>query len=121
MAKAIGSGHFGEVLSTPIVASPFEIATDTFISMGQFKSRNEADRLSIYLKTKFLRAMLGVKKVTQDNPKAVWCFVPLQDFTDNSDINWIRPIAEIDQQLYQKYGLTQEEVDFIEKNVKEMK
>lgn len=45
---------------------------------------------------------------------------PLQDFTENSDIDWSKPVSEIDQQLYAKYGLTQEEIDFIETHVKEM-
>ena len=76
--------------------------------------------LSKYLKTKIARALLGVKKATQHNPKSVWKYVPLQDFTSSSDIDWSKSIHEIDLQLYKKYGLNQEEIDFIEKNVKEM-
>lgn len=52
--------------------------------------------------------------------KLVLNFVPLQDFTPSSDIDWSKSIHEIDLQLYKKYGLNQEEIDFIEKNVKEM-
>ncbi|MBP5620848.1 MAG: hypothetical protein J6X44_02405 [Thermoguttaceae bacterium] len=52
--------------------------------------------------------------------KDVWLYVPLQDFTSNSDVDWTKSIAEIDQQLYKKYGLSQEEIDFIETHVKEM-
>ena len=73
-----------------------------------------------YIKTKFTRAMLGTLKVTQDNPRETWQNVPLQDFTSQSDINWSKSIPEIDAQLYKKYGLSAEEVEFIEKNVKEM-
>jgi hypothetical protein len=74
-----------------------------------------------YIKTKvFARAMLGTLKVTQHNPKSTWKNVPLQDFTATSDIDWSRSIAEIDQQLYAKYGLDQHEIDFIETRVKEM-
>jgi len=47
-------------------------------------------------------------------------FVPLQDFTSNSDIDWSKSIAEIDQQLYKKYGLTQAEIDYIEATIKPM-
>lgn len=65
--------------------------------------------------------MLGVKKVTQHTAKSVWKFVPLQDFTATSDIDWTKPIPEIDRQLYAKYGLDENEISFIEKNVKEMK
>ena len=64
--------------------------------------------------------MLGTLKVTQDNPKPTWANVPLQDFTANSDIDWSKSVAEIDQQLYAKYGLTDEEIAFIEKMVKAM-
>lgn len=64
--------------------------------------------------------MLGVLKVTQDNNPGKWKYVPLQDFTSNSDIDWTRSIAEIDQQLYKKYNLSPEEIDFIETHVKEM-
>lgn len=49
-----------------------------------------------------------------------WLKAPLQDFPSNSDIDWNKSIPEIDQQLYKKYGLTQEEIDFIEKKVKPM-
>ena len=64
--------------------------------------------------------MLGVLKITQDNPKNKWQKVPMQDFTQNSDIDWTKPIPEIDQQLYKKYGLSAEEIDFIETKVKAM-
>lgn len=64
--------------------------------------------------------MLNVLKTTQHLTPAVWKYVPLQDFTENSDINWNTSIANIDKQLYKKYGLSQEEIDFIETHVKEM-
>ena len=64
--------------------------------------------------------MLGSLKITQDNNKETWAKVPLQDFTSNSDIDWTKSIAEIDQQLYKKYGLSEEEIQFIESKVKEM-
>ena len=46
--------------------------------------------------------------------------IPLQDFTNHSDIDWSKSIHEIDQQLYRKYGLDEKEIDFIETHVKEM-
>ena len=64
--------------------------------------------------------MLGILKITQHNHKGTWKYVPLQDFTENSDIDWSKSIHEIDLQLYKKYGLTDEEIDFIETHVKEM-
>ena len=73
-----------------------------------------------YVKTKFARTMLGVLKITQHNPASTWRYVPLQDFTSASDIDWSKSVHEIDEQLYQKYGLSENEVGFIETNVKEM-
>ena len=64
--------------------------------------------------------MLAILKVTQNGKREVWRFVPLQNFTEKSDIDWSKPVSEIDQQLYKKYNLTQEEIDFIETHVKEM-
>ena len=51
---------------------------------------------------------------------AVWRFIPKQDFTPNSDIDWTQSIADIDRQLYAKYGLDEKEIEFIETHVKEM-
>ena len=73
-----------------------------------------------YIKSKFARTMLGVLKVTQHNSRKTWYYVPLQDFTSSSDIDWSQSVAEIDVQLYKKYGLSQEEIEFIETNVREM-
>lgn len=120
LPKANGTGTFGESLSTPILAEPMTGGTHSFISIGNVKTRVEAEAILKYIRTKFSRTMLGVLKVTQDNLKSTWSKVPLQDFTPNSDIDWTTSIAEIDQQLYKKYGLTEEEITFIETNVKEM-
>ena len=73
-----------------------------------------------YIKSRFCRVMLGILKITQDNPSSTWRYVPIQDFTSSSDIDWSKSIAEIDRQLYAKYGLSDEEINFIETHVKEM-
>lgn len=118
--KANGSGAIGEVLSTPLVGTPLVGFTETFISIGETDSKEEADAILKYVKTKFARTMLGILKVTQNNAKPTWKYVPQQDFTPNSDIDWSKSIAEIDRQLYKKYGLTPDEIKFIETHVKEM-
>ena len=63
---------------------------------------------------------LGGLKATQDNPPEKWLYVPLQDFSANSDIDWTQPVAEVDAQLYKKYGLSEEEIAFVEARVKAM-
>ena len=120
LPKANGSGAIGEVLSTPVIGYPVIGYTETFISVGEFNSLEEAEACLKYIKSKFLRTMLGVLKITQDNTKAVWHYIPLQDFTVNSDIDWTQSVADIDRQLYQKYGLSPEEITFIETHVREM-
>ena len=118
--KSNGSGAIGEVLSTPIIGTPIIGYTDTFISIGAFDTRAEAEACLKYVKTKFARTMLGILKATQDNPKETWRLVPLQDFTNRSDIDWSQSVAEIDRQLYRKYGLEEKEIAFIEEKVRAM-
>ena len=120
LPKAIGSGAFGETLSGPELEAPNEGYTHTFMGLGNLKTLDEGEALLKYVKSKFARAMLGLLKVTQDNTLDKWAKVPLQDFTSGSDIDWSKPISEIDQQLYAKYGLDDDEIEFIETHVKEM-
>ena len=124
--RANGSGAFGEVFSTPIIGTPIigtpmMVCTDTFLQVGQFDNEIEAENLLKYVKSKYFRAMVGIKKTAVFNYKDCFEFVPLQDFTNHSDIDWTKSIHEIDLQLYKKYGLNQEEIEFIESHVKEMK
>lgn len=120
LPKANGSGAIGEVLSTPLIGKPLIGFTETFISIGVFDNKLEAQNALKYVQSKFARTMLGILKITQDNPKDKWSKVPLQDFTQNSDIDWTKSISDIDQQLYKKYGLNQKEINFIENKVKSM-
>jgi hypothetical protein len=110
----------GRVVGMPTVARPGTGFTQTFMSIGKFDSEAEAEACTTYVKTKFARAMLGILKTTQHNSAIKWTHVPLQDFTSGSDIDWSKPIPEIDQQLYAKYGLDSEEIAFIEAKVKPM-
>lgn len=118
--KSNGSGALGETLSTPLIGEPLIGYTRSFIGIGNFNTLAEAENLMKYIKSKFARTMLGVLKVTQDNNPDKWRLVPMQDFTANSDIDWSKPVAEIDQQLYAKYGLSDEETAFIEEKVQAM-
>lgn len=118
--KSNGTGALGEVLSTPLIGTPLIGYTRSFIGIGAFETEREGEACLKYIKGKFSRVMLGTLKVTQDNNPPTWANVPLQDFTDKSDIDWSKSVREIDQQLYAKYGLSDDEIAFIEKNVKEM-
>jgi len=117
---ANGSGEFGETLSYPLVAKPRVGHTQTFMSIGGFSTEFEANACLKYLKTKFSRCLLGTLKVTQNNNKDVWANVPLQNFSPISDIDWTLSVSGIDQLLYKKYKLNDEEQAFIENMVKPM-
>src|SRR5699024_5945311 len=120
LPKSNGTGALGEVLSSPILGNPLLGYTQSFISVGAFETEYEGDAALKYIKSKLVRALLGTLKVTQDNNRETWRNVPFQDFTPDSDIDWSKSISEIDQQLYKKYNLSKEEIDFIEKNVQPM-
>ena len=120
LPEANGTGAIGEVLSTPLIGEPLIGHTDTFLSIGAFDSEAEAQNALKYVKSKFARTMLGILKITQHNSRSTWTKVPLQDFTENSDIDWSQSVAGIDRQLYRKYGLNAEETAFIESKVRAM-
>ncbi len=120
-----GSGAIGEVESTPLIGEPLiggpmVGCTESFVQVGPFSSRGEAENCMKFIKSKFCRTLLGTLKITQHNPKSVWRNVPVQDFTNKSDIDWSKSTADIDKQLYKKYGLDKQEIDFIETHVKPM-
>ena len=120
LPKANGAGAFGETLSQPIIMEPKTGSTETFISIGSFTNKSEAESCLKYIKCKITRALLGILKTTQDITPDKWKYVPIQNFSDASDINWNTSIKNIDKQLYKKYGLSDEEINFVETNVKEM-
>lgn len=115
------SGTLGEkparLISKPVIAYPGDGITQTFIGVGEFQTEEEAKNLFKYIKTKFARVLLGILKVTQGNKAETWKHVPIQDFTNQSDIDWSKGLEEIDQQLYRKYNLDDEEIGFIESKV----
>ena len=109
-ARIIGKSELG---------NPNMVCTETFLAIGPFNTKGESVNVQKYLETRFLRFLVGIRKLknmTQDT----YSFVPLQDFTENSDIDWSDSIEGIDRQLYKKYGLTKEEIDFIESMIKPM-
>ena len=116
----IGNPIPARLCGIPTVIGPQTGYTQTFQSIGNLTHKNEAENIVKYIKTKFARLTLGLLKATQHYPVEKWHFVPLQDYTDRSDIDWSKSIHEIDLQLYRKYALTKEEIEFIESHVKEM-
>lgn len=110
VTRNYGCGEIGEVPATPVLATPVLACTETFIEIGPFDTQEELDNFYSYFKTKFFRAMVGVRKQDQGAARAVYHYVPMQDFS--------KPWT--DAELYAKYGLTQDEIDFIESMIKPM-
>jgi len=109
-----------KVIGKPIIGLPNSACTDSLIPVGCFDNIVETKNLQQYFKTKFLRAMVNILKVSQNVTQIVYRFVPLQDFTANSDIDWSKSVPEIDKQLYAKYNLDESEIAFIESMIKPM-
>ena len=120
-ANNIGTELPDDNLNT-IICQPGYICTETYLVIGADMNLNEISvhNLQKYTRTKFLRYLHGLSKASHDATSKTYRFIPLQNFTDSSDIDWSQPVSAIDQQLYKKYGLDKKEIAFIEKNVKEM-
>lgn len=118
-AGQIGNPIPAKIIGKAVIGDKETICTETFLAIGPFSSKQECINIVKYAETKFFRIMVGIRKnknMTRDTYK----FVPLQDFTSQSDIDWSVSIPEIDEQLYQKYGLSDDEIAFIEKMIKPM-
>lgn len=114
-----GSGKDQQVLGVPLYAPAPSVCSQSYLYTA-FETEEEALNFLKYLKTKFLRILVSSRKITQHATSRVYCFVPAQNFTNMSDVDWSKPISEIDKQLYEKYGLTDDEVAFIESMIKAM-
>lgn len=115
-----GDRRKGERLTNIKIALPNDACTSSYVVIAPSKNLSNVKNVYKYLHTNFFNLLIGEVKVTQSASKEVYQIVPVQDFTENSDIDWSQSISDIDQQLYKKYGLTQEEIDYIEKTIKPM-
>lgn len=102
------------------VGNPNSVCTESYLFVSNNFGQCEAENLVKYLKTRFSRFMHSLAKASQDATSKTYQFVPMQDFTDNSDIKWNKGVSEIDKQLYKKYGLSPDEIEFIEQKIKPM-
>lgn len=125
MSKADGAaGQLGNpiparIIGQGVVGDTCTICTETFLAIAPFNSEIEANNVIKYCRTKFFRFMVGIRKL-KNMTRDTYKFVPMQNFTESSDIDWSKSIADIDAQLYAKYNLTDEEITFIESMIKPM-
>lgn len=104
------------------IGEPNSVCTETFLVAGAELNLNkyECIALSKYLRSKFARFLHSLAKTSHHATAKTYQFVPLQDFSDKSDIDWSKSIAEIDQQLYVKYKFSKDEIDYVESKIKPM-
>jgi site-specific DNA-methyltransferase (adenine-specific) len=98
------------IFSTMEILEPGVICTETYMLLSSFDKQEECINMLNYLKTRFVRALVAMVTATQHMSKANFRFVPLQDFSRS----WT------DADLYAKYGLTEDEIAFIESMIKPM-
>ena len=122
ISKAYGERGNGPFFITgkPFLGEPNTCCSISYLTIGGYASKNICENIINYIKTRFFRFLVGIKKNTQNGNLGVYELVPLQDFTNQSDIDWSQSISDIDKQLYKKYNLTDEEIDYIEKTIKPM-
>ncbi len=105
-----GDEYPHDIISAPVFAESNSVCTETYLIVDFVKSKKEADNLISYMCTKFFRFMVSLIKNTQNISKGVFAFVPVQDFS--------KPWT--DEELYAKYGLTDDEIAFIDSMIKPM-
>jgi site-specific DNA-methyltransferase (adenine-specific) len=98
------------VLGKPFLGMPNSCCTETYLVIGPFSTKRICENVISYIKTKFFRFLVLQRKNTQHATSKVYAFVPLQDFS--------KPWT--DEELYKKYGLTDEEIQFIESMIRPM-
>ena len=114
------NGKF-RVLSSVMILKPAVVCTQSYLVGGTFATEEEARNFMSYLSTKFARYLLLQTITSQDLSPEKFMFVPIEDYTSASDIDWtIADIANIDRQLYAKYGITPEEAAIAEHTIKAM-
>ena len=113
------NGQF-KILSSLAILPPKCVCTETYLVAYVADNKEDAESTLKYFQSKFLRFLVSTLAISQHITKGCFSFVPQQDFTSNSDIDWSKSIAEIDAQLYAKYELTNEEISFIESMIKPM-
>ena len=106
--KAVGSGGKDDILK-PILGYPNSICTETYVCIGPFDDERTAKNVMSYINTKFFHFLLTLKKNTQDCLSGAFVFIPMQDFS----IEWT------DEKLFEKYGLTNDEINIISSMVNE--
>lgn len=98
------------IIGKPFIAEPCTCCSETYLVIGPCNSKQEAENIVSYMKTKFFRFLVLLMKNTQHATSKVYSFVPVQDFET----------AWSDEKLYEKYGIDEMEIDFIDSMIRPM-
>lgn len=109
-AYGAGEDFPHQIINKPFIGEPGSACTETYLLIGPYKTRKEAENVVSYMSTRLFRFLVLLLKNTQHATKGVYQFVPMQDFS--------KPWT--DEELYAKYGLTEEEIAFIESMIRPM-
>lgn len=119
VTHAIGSKDY--VLPKTMRILPIgQACSVTYLCIGATNNKDNAENLLKYIKTRFVRFLIKQAISGINISSKSFMFVPLQDFTSSSDIDWSQSIADIDKKLYEKYNLTDDEISYIESTIKPM-
>lgn len=110
MAYGAGEDFPHQIINRPFYGEPNTACTETYLVVGPYATEKQAKNVIKYLQTRFLRFLVLLRKNTQHAAKGVYTFVPVQDFTET----WT------DEKLYKKYGITKDEIEFIESMIRPM-
>jgi site-specific DNA-methyltransferase (adenine-specific) len=111
VASGSGGAPPHQVLTAPFYGEPNSCCTETYLVIGPFSTKQEALNVMSYIRCRFFRFLVLLRKPTQHASRKVYSFVPMQDFS--------KPWT--DEELYEKYGLTEDEIEFVEKLIRPMK
>lgn len=106
--KAWGIGNVSKDWLNPFIPEDNAVCTETYLCVGPFGTKEEANNAITFIQTKFFHLMVSIIKSTQNTMQKAYALVPIQDFNE----------AWTDEKLYAKYGLSKEEIEYIETNVK---
>jgi site-specific DNA-methyltransferase (adenine-specific) len=98
------------VLSAPIISEPRSVCTLTYLFIGPFEGRAECESMTSYLRTRFARFLISLRKISQHTTFGTYSWLPVQEWNH----------AWTDAELYEKYGITADEQAYIETMIKEM-
>ncbi len=114
------NGMFSVFTKSMKVLEPNEVCTHSYFLIGCFDTKEEAEAVLKYLKTRFVRFLVMITLTAVNLSKLVFFNVPMQDFSDDSDIDWCRSVTDIERQLYEKYELSNKEIELINSMIKPM-